>query len=184
MRFTRQFPVYYCCVLVVPDKINQCLWITAGEWGRCRSAAENAGLLQRSADLNHRQKIHPGLLIQDQGDHVKVLLRSWLRVFGLNTWVLWSLICGRSIIVVVGMKTLSCPKLNFHWEIEEASMPRAKCWTLPLLLLSFNRIRLLIILRSGLRPYFNLSWRAGEIREALLPSPRSQPCSLQTFVWL
>lgn len=31
--------------------------------------------------------------------------------------------------------------------------------------LSFNRIRLLIILWTSLTPYFNLSWRAGEIRE-------------------
>lgn len=169
MRFTRQFPVYYCCVLVVPDKINQCLWIIAGECGRCLSAAESAGLfsgaVQRSGDLNDRQKICPGPLIQDQSDHVKVLSRPWLWVFGLNTWVLWSLICGGSIVVVVGMKTLSCPKLSFHWETEEANMLRARCWTLSLLPLSLNCIRLLIILWTGLRPYFNLSWRAGEIRE-------------------
>lgn len=87
------------------------------------------------------------------------------RFFGYNTWVLWSLICGGSAAAGVGVRTLPCPKLNFHWKIEEANMPRARRWTLSFLLLSFNRIKLLIILWTGLRPYFNLSWRAGEIRE-------------------
>lgn len=87
--------------------------------------------------------------------------RPGWRFFGYNTCVLWCLICGGS----VGVRALSCPKLNFHWKIEEANMPRARRWTLSFLLLSFNRIKLLIILWTGPRPYFNLSWRAGEIRE-------------------
>lgn len=109
----------------------------------------------------------------------------WLRVLALNTWVLWSLISRGCAAVAVGVKTLSRPKLNFHWEIEEANMPRARCRTPSFLLLSFNRIRLLIILWTSLRPYFNLLWRPVEIRE-LLWSPKSLLCiwNVQTFVLL
>lgn len=57
------------------------------------------------------------------------------------------------------------------------------------LVLSFNRIRLLIISRTSLRPYFNLSWRAGEIRALwlLLCSPGSRRHAAileETFVLL
>lgn len=163
MRFTRQFPVYYCCVLVVPDKINQCLWIIAGEARRCRSAAEcPAERLSAPAICTMDSENCPKQPRYGSGG----LAEGWFFFGGgYNTWVLWSLICGGSAAAGAGVRTLSCPKLNFHWKIEEANMPRARRWTLSFLLLSFNRIKLLIILWTGLRPYFNLSWRAGEIRE-------------------
>lgn len=166
MRFTRQFPVYYCCVLVVPDKINQRLWIIAGEPRRCRSAAES-GIARQGGSARRWAERWTGKTGPDRWSRTgATTLRfwgPWLRVFGLNTGVLWSLISRGCAAVAAGVKTLSRPKLNFHWEIEEANMPTARSPSF--LLLSFNRIRLLIILWTGLRPYFNLLWRAVEIRD-------------------
>ena len=135
MRFTRQFPVYYCCVQAVPDKINQCLWIIAGEYLRRRSAAECVypGLFTGAAqwapcDANNTlQKVplttDPGLL--------------WWRCVSplvLPDALNWAPGCDDSWSVEKATmrlwgKLLGGPKPNFNWEIEEANVLRARRWT-------------------------------------------------------
>lgn len=134
MRFTRQFPVYYCCVRVVPDKINQCLWIIAGECSRLRSAAERvcSGLFTRAA----QRPAHPCDMscrftetAPDHWSRTAVMTLCFFSGSGgdldWSAWVWWSLICGGGSDVPVGGKTLSSPKPNFHRKIEEANALRA-----------------------------------------------------------
>lgn len=185
MRFTRQFPVYYCCVQVVPDKINQCLWIIAGEHSRRRSVAERVypGLLTRAVQcpyvMSNTQKLpqttDPGLL---RWRYVSLLVLA--EVFGLSTWVWWSLICGGGIAVPVegggGEGHTPAPNPISTERLRRLTCSGQGAELFLFLVLSFNRIRLLIISWTSLRPYFNLSWRAGEIRALwlLLWSPGSR----------
>ena len=80
-------------------------------------------------------------------------------------------LCGEGSVVPVargwgGGNAPRDPKPNFHGKIEEANALRASGWTLSLLVLSLNRIGLVIISWTRLRPFFNLSWRAGQIKRA------------------
>lgn len=89
IRFTRQFPVYYCCVQVVPDKINQCLWIIAGEHSRHRSVAISRIARQNSSVPwwyeQHARKC-PRPLIQDCCDDVTFLFWDYLRFLDWAHW--------------------------------------------------------------------------------------------------
>lgn len=139
MRFTRQFPVYYCCVQAVPDKINQCLWIIAGEYLRRWSVAECVypGLFTRAVrcpcDMSNTLQKLP--LTTDPGPRwscvsVLVLAESWMERMAVMIPDLWRRpwsACG---------ETLSGPKPNFHWKIDEANVLWAKRWTLSFLFLS------------------------------------------------
>lgn len=122
MRFTWQFSLYYCCVQVVPDRINQCLWITAAQHLRCWSAAQLVylelftGAIPCSCFINAFQK--PSLnadpwLTPCHCSDIGLGLEWW--------WVIphmWrGLWCACHW---EGGNMLSGPKPNFHWKIEEA----------------------------------------------------------------
>lgn len=152
--------------------MNHCWRVFKAPVSSCVCPGLFAREVLRPCDMNKTQKMpqttDSGL---DQWRSCSLVVLA--EVLGLSTWVFWSLICGGSAVWV---KTLCSPKPYFQWKIEEGNGLQAWRWTLSLLVLSFNRIKLLIISWTGLRPYLNLSWTAAEIRELwlLLCSPRSQ----------
>lgn len=87
---------------------------------------------------------------------------------GLLPWRYASLLGGGHLVALNPILTERLKRLTCSGQGAELSFF--------FLILSFNRIRLLIISWTSLRPYFNLSRRAGEIREPWLlsQSPGSQ----------
>lgn len=119
-----------------------------------------------------RYRSCPWPLIQDCSGDVVFLSRHWLS-FGLSARVWWSLICGEGHDEPVG-KRFSSLKPNFNWKIEETNVLWTRHWTVSSLNLSFNRIRLLILIWTTPRRFltFREKWGDGWAVVAAL-SPES-----------
>lgn len=142
--------------------VNHCggVWMVPVSSPKC-------GIVQRSGSAlrwserqteNLPRTADPGPELPRQGSLEVPFEGFWIEHMGAVIPNLW-----RKFRCHCGDENAFQPQTQFPLRDWRGDHAQGKVWTLSFLPLSFNHIRLLIILWTSHRTYFNLSWRAGAI---------------------